>query len=89
MTAVVFVCPIMGCAIVCSGKAPQGPTKLFPCQAPMAAHCLAVTAPDVRSQRAQPGGWMFSALLGASRDSCLRQNPDRRAWSIKLPITLP
>ena len=29
---------------------------------------------------------MFSPLLGARTDSCVRQNPDCRAWSIKLPI---
>lgn len=40
--------------------------------------------PDVRSQQALPGGWMRSPLLGAHADSCLRQNPDCRAWSIKL-----
>lgn len=42
--------------------------------------------PDVRFQQALPGGWMLSPLLGAHADSCLRQNPDCRAWSIKLPI---
>lgn len=29
---------------------------------------------------------MFSPPLGASSDSCVRQNPDFGAWSIKLPI---
>lgn len=29
---------------------------------------------------------MFSPLQGAHTDSCVRQNPDCRAWSIKLPI---
>lgn len=31
---------------------------------------------------------MCSPLLGARTDSCVRQNPDGRACSIKLPITL-
>lgn len=72
---------------MCSGWEPLGPAEQFsPCQAPTGAHCLPVTAPDVRSQQAQPGGWMFSPLLGVSTDSCVRENPDCGAWSIKLPI---
>lgn len=29
--------------------------------------CLPVTAPDVRSQQTQPGGWMLSPLMGAEQ----------------------
>lgn len=73
---------------MCSGKAPQSPAELFsPCQAPMKATAFQLLL-GCGFPAAQPGGWMFSPLLGACTDSCVRQNPDCRAWSIKLPIRL-
>lgn len=71
---------------MCSGKVPQSPAELFsPCQAPTKATAFQLLL-GCGFPAAQPGGWMFSPLLGACTDSCVRQNPDCRAWSIKLPI---
>lgn len=55
---------------------------------PHGGHGLPVTATvDHPFPASQPGGWVFSPLPGVLTDSCLRQDPDFRAWSRKLPIT--
>ena len=71
-----------------AGKHPRAPRgRSPPTRPPRRPAVFQLTAPDVRSQRARPGGSTFPPLLGASTDSCRRHDPDCGAWSIKLPIT--
>lgn len=85
MTIEVSVSPIWNLAVVCGGKVALGPAEHPPCQAPTKAPAFQLLLlPGFPA--AQPGGWMCSPLLGARTDSCVRQNPDCRACSIKLPV---
>lgn len=49
----------------------EGASGLQSLSPPTRPLCLPVTAPDVRSQQAQPGGWMLSPLMGAAQTAAL------------------
>lgn len=60
--------PEQGIGQSCGGEGAPGLQSHSP---PTRPPCLPVTAPDVRSQQAQPGGWMLSPLMGAAQTAAL------------------
>lgn len=73
---------------MCRGRSPRAPPSCSPPARPPWRPLPSSSCSCGPFPAAQPGGSMSSPLLGAHTDSCVRQNPDCRACSIKLPITL-